>query len=101
MPATVKPAEVKLAQQVIGTFEGPRRALFLDVPSMAQREYSEVTARRIDTEIAQLLEASHGRVRETLKIQRDMLTALAKLLIEKEVVIRSDLDALLKSAKAT
>ncbi len=80
----------------LATFEPPRQALFLNVPSMAQREYSEETARRIDDEIRKLLEAAHGRVRETLAAKREVLTSLAKLLIEKEVVGRDDLDALLQ-----
>jgi cell division protease FtsH len=83
----------------LATFEAPRQALFLNVAPMAQREYSEETARRIDTEIQSLLEASHGRVRETLTEKRSVLTSLAKLLIEKEVVSRDDLTALLASAK--
>jgi cell division protease FtsH len=84
----------------LATFEPPRQGLFLNVPSMAQREYSEETARRIDAEIQKLLGTAHGRVRETLTAQREMLTSLAKLLIEKEVVSRDDLTALLASAKA-
>jgi cell division protease FtsH len=84
----------------LATFESPRQALFLNVPSMAQREYSEETARRIDDEIRTLLEAAHGRVRATLTARREVLTSLAKLLIEKEVVGRDDLVALLKSAEA-
>ena len=83
----------------LGTFEAARQALFLNVPSMAPREYSEDTARRIDAEIEQLLESAHGRVRETLTAKRELLTALAKLLIEKEVVSRADLDALQASAR--
>jgi len=67
---------------------------------MAQREYSEETARRIDDEISKLLETAHGRVRETLTARREVLTSLAKLLIEKEVVGRDDLVALLKSTEA-
>ena len=47
----------------LATFEPPRQALFLNVPSMAQREYSEETARRIDDEIRRLFEAAHERVR--------------------------------------
>ncbi|HEU5321105.1 MAG TPA: cell division protein FtsH, partial [Methylomirabilota bacterium] len=65
-----------------------------------QREYSEETARRIDDEIRKLLETSHARVRQTLAAKREALTALAKLLIEKEVVGRDDLVALLKSTEA-
>jgi cell division protease FtsH len=38
------------------------RRLFLNVPSMAQSEYSEETARRIDDEIRRLFEAAHERV---------------------------------------
>jgi cell division protease FtsH len=82
----------------LATFEAPRQALFLNVPSVAQREYSEETARRIDAEIEQLLKTAHGRVRETLTARREVLASLAKLLIEKEVVSKADLDALLASA---
>jgi cell division protease FtsH len=85
----------------LATFEAPRQALFLNVPSMAQREYSEETARRIDAEIEKLLKTAHGRVRETLTARREVLTSLAKLLIEKEVVSKADLDALLASAAAS
>ncbi|MBI1734018.1 MAG: ATP-dependent zinc metalloprotease FtsH [Candidatus Rokubacteria bacterium] len=75
----------------LATFDAPRQALFLNVPSMAQREYSEETARRIDAEIEQLLKAAHGRVHETLVTKRAILEALAKRLIEQEVVDRAAL----------
>jgi cell division protease FtsH len=80
----------------LATFEAPRQALFLNVPSMAQREYSEETARRIDAEIEQLLKTAHGRVRETLANKRAILDALAKRLIEKEVVDRTALAELIR-----
>ena len=83
----------------LATFEAPRQPLFLNVPSMAPREYSEETARRIDAEIEQLLKAAHGRVRETLAAKRNVLASLAKLLIEKEVVSRADLTELVASAR--
>jgi cell division protease FtsH len=79
----------------LATFEAPRQALFLNVPSMAPREYSEETARRIDAEIEQLLKTAHGRVRETLSDKRAILDALAKRLIEKEVVDRAALAQLI------
>src|SRR5206468_3832272 len=66
----------------LATFEAPRQALFLQVPTGTPRAYSEETARRIDAEIEKVLETAHGRVRETLTGKRDMLTSLAKLLIE-------------------
>ena len=79
----------------LATFEAPRQALFLNVASAAPREYSEETARRIDAEIERLLETAHGRVRETLGKRRGILDALAKRLIEKEVVDRSTLTQLI------
>ncbi len=82
----------------LATFEAPRQALFLNVPSMAQREYSEETARS-DAEIEQLLKTAHGRVRETLSNKRAILDALAKRLIEKEVVDRAALTQLIAEAE--
>jgi cell division protease FtsH len=79
----------------LATFESPRPALFLDGPAVARREYSEKTACHIDDEIRWILETAYGRVRETLTAQREVLTSLAKLLIDTEVVTRADLTALL------
>jgi cell division protease FtsH len=79
----------------LAAYEAPRQAIFLNVPSMAQREYSEETARRIDAEIEGLLERSHARVHETLDAKRGTLEALAKRLIEKEVVDRAALTQLI------
>jgi cell division protease FtsH len=84
----------------LATFEAPRQALFLNVPSLAQREYSEETARRIGAEIEQLLKTAHGRVRETLGAKRVTLEALAKRLIDKEVVDRATLTQLIAETEA-
>ncbi len=77
------------------TFEEPRHALFLQIPSGGRKEYSEETARTIDAEIRKLMEASHARVRETLTEKRGILEALAKLLIEREVVDRETIAGLI------
>jgi cell division protease FtsH len=79
----------------LATFEASRQALFLQVPAGGAKEYSEDTARVIDVEIQQLLEASHTRVRETLTAKRAVLESLARLLIVHEVVDRQALDRLL------
>jgi cell division protease FtsH len=79
----------------LATFEAPRQALFLPVPTGAPREYSEETARVIDAEIQQLLEAAHTRVRATLTAKRTMLESLGKLLMVHEVVDRNALIRLL------
>ena len=82
----------------LATFEAPRQALFLQVPTGAPREYSEETALVIDAEIQTLLEAAHTRVRVTLTAQRALLESLAKLLIAHEVVDRTALTRLLGTA---
>jgi ATP-dependent Zn protease len=64
------------------------------------KEYSERTAEAIDTEIQKMLNAAHARVRETLTARRVTLEALAKRLIEKEVVDRDVLVALLADTRA-
>ena len=80
----------------LGTFEAPRTPAFLNVPiPQGPREYSERTAQVIDEELAKLLEEAHRRVTATLTTRRPALDALAKLLLEKEVVDRAALDQLL------
>jgi cell division protease FtsH len=84
----------------LGTFERPRQALFLNGPSTGEREYGEDTARMIDVEVRGLLETAHGRVRKTLTEKRSALEALAKALIEKEVLDREALTSLLAAQSA-
>jgi cell division protease FtsH len=57
--------------------------------------HSEETARIIDEEIAALIQAAHERVKETLSEQRPTLEALARLLLQREVVDRAMLQQLL------
>ena len=78
----------------LATFEEPRQT-FLEVGGSAAREYSEATAQAIDVEIAGILSAAHARVRETLTAHRSTVEALAKLLIDREVVNAEQLRALL------
>jgi cell division protease FtsH len=83
----------------LATFERPR-PLFLPVPMSGPKEYSERTAEAIDAEIQKMLGAAHARVRETLAAKRRTLEAVAKRLIEKEVVERDALVALIADTRA-
>ena len=78
----------------LATFDEPRQT-FLETGGPAAREYSEATAQAIDVEIAGILSAAHARVRETLTAHRSTVEALAKLLIDREVVNAEQLRALL------
>ncbi|MGX6569536.1 ATP-dependent zinc metalloprotease FtsH [Cupriavidus necator] len=65
-----------------------------------RKEYSESTAQIIDAEVRKILADASERVRQTLLANRHKLDALAKLLLEQEVVDRSALELLL-SEKVT
>jgi cell division protease FtsH len=78
------------------SLEGPRTATFLMVPTYSPREYSEETARLIDEEVKQILNEAHSRASDLLISRRAALEELAKLLLEKEVVDRPALQAILK-----
>jgi cell division protease FtsH len=66
------------------------------VPTQSSKEYSEETARLIDEEVKQMLTEAHTRARDILVSHRLALEELAKLLLEKEVVDRPALQAILK-----
>ena len=83
------------------TFEEPRSNPFLNVSGAGRsREYSEKTAQAIDDEIRRIIGEARERVRTTLTQRRGALDALAKLLLEKEVVDRKGLEALVEKYPA-
>jgi len=78
------------------TFEEPRTNPFLNVGGSGRsREYSEKTAQAIDDEVRTIVADARERVRETLTKRRAALDAMATLLLEKEVIDRQGLEALL------
>ena len=77
------------------TFDSDRRSAFLDTPLPARKEYGEEKAGAIDSEVEKLLEHSHARVRRILSERRGALDAVAKRLLEKEVIEGDELRALL------
>jgi AFG3 family protein len=57
-----------------------------------QKPYSEATAQLIDKEVRRLVEEAYERTKELLIAHRPELEALAKLLLDKEVVVQTDLE---------
>lgn len=55
------------------------------------KPYSEETAKKIDKEISKMIEAQYIRAIELLKNNKEKLTTLAELLLEKEVIFKDDL----------
>jgi cell division protease FtsH len=78
------------------SLEGPRTPVFLPVPMHAPKEYSEDTARTVDAEVKRILSDTHTKVKELLGSHRQELEELAELVLEKEIVERPELQAILK-----
>jgi cell division protease FtsH len=56
------------------------------------KPYSDDTAKTIDTEISSMIEAQYARAIALLDNNKEKLTILAKLLLEKEVIFKDDLE---------
>jgi len=82
------------------TYEPERTALFLPgAPSLrGQREYGEETAQTIDREVRRIVDEAHQRVRTLLTQQNGKLGALAKVLLEREVLEGDELRRVLAAA---
>jgi len=58
------------------------------------KPYSEETAKVIDTEISKLIEEQYQRAIHILETNKEKLTQLADILIEKEVIFKDDLETI-------
>ncbi|WP_442497080.1 ATP-dependent zinc metalloprotease FtsH [Methylobacter sp. sgz302048] len=77
---------------------GKRQQLqFLEAETPEVRNFSDETARIIDTEVMALIEEAETRARGVITTNREVLDKLANLLQEKEVVNREEITDLLKS----
>ena len=85
----------------LATYDTQPAPMFLEgLAPPERRNCSEHTAELIDQEVSDLLAASRVRVEKNLKDDRGTLDALARLLLQKEVVDRKMLDELLASRQA-
>ncbi|VAW22167.1 Cell division protein FtsH, partial [hydrothermal vent metagenome] len=58
------------------------------------KPYSEKTAQIIDEEISKIIEEQFERAVQILAVNKDKLTTLAELLLEKEVIFKKDLEVI-------
>jgi cell division protease FtsH len=69
------------------SYDGHKQNRFLDVPIGNERgNYAEDTAQQIDAEIKQVMTDAHGLARTILSERRETLEAVARRLLEQEVV---------------
>jgi len=69
--------------------------IFIGREIAQHRDFSEETARRIDDEIAKLINNAYHRAHSVLKDNIDILHRLAEVLLEKETVLGDELDQLI------
>jgi cell division protease FtsH len=62
-----------------------------------QKPYSDETAKLIDDEVRKLIDGQYLRAQELLKERRKELELLAKTLLDKEVILKSDVERLIGS----
>ncbi len=74
----------------------PEPSTFLQTPDdFSRHQYSEATAELIDAEVRRIIVEAHERARTILSGEREVLTSLARMLLDKEEVDREQLRALL------
>lgn len=79
------------------TYGKQQRMQFLETDVADYRNYSDETARLIDTEIMALVTDGETRARKIITENRPSLDMLANLLLEKEVINREEMTQLLKT----
>jgi cell division protease FtsH len=77
------------------TFGEREELVFLGRSMSEHRNYSESVARRIDTEVREIIHRAHKRALDVMETHRDMLDRLAQELIRTETLSESEFDALL------
>jgi len=77
-------------------YNGHSRHRFLDIPMGPERGvYAEETAQVIDREIKRILDNAHNQARQILTEKLDMLEAVTRRLLEREVMEGDELRAIL------
>jgi len=100
----------KLAHRMVRTFgmsdnlaplsyENHDDNIFLGREITQAKTYSEETARKIDAEVALIIDRAYQTAKTVLEDNMDILHALTKLLMEKETVLGPELDDLIASLR--
>ena len=73
--------------------------VFIGRDMAQQRDYSEATAQQIDKEVRALVESAHNEAYKALTLNRKVLDALAKELMERETLNQEDIAKIFKNVK--
>ena len=82
------------------TYAKERRPLFLEAGFSPAKEYSDETAREIDSEVSRLMDEAHDLVRKILTEKKQQLEVIAQKLLEKETILGDELKDLIEKSSA-
>ncbi len=77
-------------------FGDNQEQVFLGKDIGHSRNYSEDTAKLIDSEVRRIVDAAHEKAMELLSENRDKLEAIAQALLDRETITSSDMDLLME-----
>lgn len=77
-------------------YEKQVQSFLMPMQSMSEKDYSEQTAREIDCEIRKIVEQQYGRAKFILNHYHEAVAKAAEVLLEKETIHGSELDAIRK-----
>jgi cell division protease FtsH len=78
------------------SLERERQPQFIQIqPSQEKGDYSEATAREIDSEVRRIIDEQYDRVKRLLGEKRRALQEGAKMLLEREVIGGAELKAIM------
>ena len=84
------------------SYDGHKQNRFLEIPFGNERgNYAEHTAQQIDAEVRRLMTDAHTLAREVLGGRRDVLEAVARRLLEKEVIEGEELRQIMREHGAS
>ncbi len=81
------------------TFGKKEGQIFLGRELTQHRDYSEMTAQRIDEEVRDIVVGAHNKTTQLIKDNPDTLHKIADALLEKETLNRSEIDELMTAGK--
>jgi len=81
------------------TFGKKEEQIFLGREIATHRDYSEHTAQEIDKEVRRIVEEAEAKATELLSANQDKLHALAKVLLEREILDGEEIDRILRGEK--
>ncbi len=77
------------------TFGKKEELIFLGKEISEEKDYSELTAEKIDKEVSSLVQAAKEKAEKIIREKRDILDKIAKTLLKKEIIEKEEFDEIM------